>query len=78
MGISYKDTGKANVSKALKEQQKKDIYINIYIYREQLKYFEGLLKRKNHLSENIKPIIKFWSEEIRGEIKHMVELNKTK
>ncbi len=66
------------MKKELKLLQQQESKNDIYIYREQLKYFEGLLKRKNHLSENIKPIIKFWSEEIRGEIKHMVELNKTK
>lgn len=57
-----------------KAQRKNNIYIDIYISKESLKYFEYLLKTAKYNPELIKPIIRYYSNDIKESVKEMVEL----
>lgn len=59
-----------------KETKKKDYIYIIYIYKTNLAFFETLLKKNKYNPKLIKPIIKYYSNEIKITINKMVELGK--
>jgi len=59
-----------------KQQRKKEYMYYIHICREDLKFFEILFKKNKYNPELIKPIIKYYSDEIKSTVNNMVKLGR--
>lgn len=59
-----------------KSSVKQDLKYELYIDKENLKFFEILLKTGKYNAYLVKPIIKYYSNEIKTTINNMVELGR--
>lgn len=59
-----------------KASVKQDLKYELYIDKENLKFFETLLKTGKYNAYLVKPIIKYYSNEIKTTINNMVELGR--